>query len=66
MPWTGALMIGAPIAGHLADRFGERRLICCGLALQAAGMGWLAVMARPGLPYSQMLLPPLIIGGWGI
>ncbi len=65
MPWTGTLLICAPVAGNLADRLGERRFIAGGLLLQAAGMGWLALIASPDLAYPQMLLP-LVISGCGI
>jgi EmrB/QacA subfamily drug resistance transporter len=65
MPWTGTLLICAPVAGNLADRLGERRFIAGGLLLQAAGVGWLALIARPDLAYPQMLLP-LVISGCGI
>jgi EmrB/QacA subfamily drug resistance transporter len=65
LPSTGTLMVCAPIAGVLADRFGERRLMVGGLLLQTAGMGWLALIADANLPYSHMLLP-LIIGGSGV
>jgi len=65
MPWTGLLMIGAPAAGALADRLGERWLLAGGLALQAAGLAWIALLARPDLPYSQML-PPLVVSGLGL
>ena len=65
MPWTGLLMVSAPVAGTLADRYGERRFLSGGLLLQAVGLAWLALIARPGLPYPQMF-PPLIVSGLGI
>ncbi len=65
MPWTGTLMVCAPVAGNLADRVGERALMASGLILQTAGMGWLALIARTGPAYPQLLLP-LIIGGCGM
>ena len=48
MPWTATFMTVAPVAGALADRIGERPLMVAGLALQAAGMAWLALIAEPG------------------
>jgi EmrB/QacA subfamily drug resistance transporter len=65
MPWTGTLLVCAPVAGNLADRLGERRFLAGGLLLQGAGVGWLALVARPGLAYPQMLLP-LVISGCGV
>jgi EmrB/QacA subfamily drug resistance transporter len=63
-PWTGTLFVVAPIAGALADRVGERPLLVGGLALQAAGMGWIALIAGPGLAYGEMIAP-LVVAGIG-
>jgi EmrB/QacA subfamily drug resistance transporter len=62
LPWTACFITVAPIAGALADRIGERPLMVGGLLLQAAGMAWLALIADPGLRYSQMLGPFLVAG----
>jgi EmrB/QacA subfamily drug resistance transporter len=63
-PWTGTLFVVAPIAGSLVDRVGERPLLAGGLALQAAGMGWIALIAGPGLAYGEMIAP-LVVAGIG-
>jgi EmrB/QacA subfamily drug resistance transporter len=63
-PWTGTLFLVAPIAGALADRIGERPLLVGGLALQAAGMAWIALIAEPGLAYGE-LIAPLVVAGIG-
>ena len=65
MPWTATFITVAPVAGALADRIGERPLMVVGLSLQAVGMGWLALIAEPGLAYSSMLAP-LIVAGVGV
>jgi EmrB/QacA subfamily drug resistance transporter len=65
LPWTATFITVAPIAGALADRIGERPLMVGGLALQAAGMAWLALIADPGLAYSQ-LLGPFLVAGVGV
>ena len=65
MPWTVTFITVAPVAGALADRIGERPLLVCGLSLQAVGMGWLALLAEPGLAYPS-LLAPLITAGVGV
>ncbi|HEX6620450.1 MAG TPA: DHA2 family efflux MFS transporter permease subunit [Solirubrobacteraceae bacterium] len=65
MPWTATFMTVAPIAGALVDRVGERPFMVAGLTLQAAGLAWLALIAEPGMAYSQMLAP-FIVGGVGV
>jgi EmrB/QacA subfamily drug resistance transporter len=63
--WTGTLFFVAPVAGTLVDRYGERPFLAGGLALQGIGMGWIALIADPGLNYIE-LVPPLVIAGAGI
>ncbi|HEU0168791.1 MAG TPA: DHA2 family efflux MFS transporter permease subunit [Chloroflexota bacterium] len=65
MPWTGTIMLVAPIAGQLASRFGSRPLILAGLALQAAALLWFGTAADPSTPYLN-LLPAFIGGGLGM
>ncbi|MFI0357754.1 MFS transporter [Actinomadura sp. 9N407] len=65
MPWTATLMVCAPIAGRLADRFGERAFVAGGLLLQTIGSGWIALVAGTGTGYLD-ILPALIIGGVGL
>ena len=65
IPWTATFITVAPLAGALADKIGERPLMVAGLSLQAAGMAWMALIAKPGLPYSEMLAP-FIVAGVGI
>ncbi|MFD0205742.1 MULTISPECIES: MFS transporter [Saccharothrix] len=65
MPWTGTLMVCAPIAGRLVDRVGERRFVVGGLFLQAVGTAWLAVVIDTDTAYLEVL-PPLVIGSIGI
>ena len=65
LPWTATFITVAPIAGALADRIGERPLMVAGLTLQAVGMGWLALIAEPGLAYSE-LLGPFLVAGVGV
>ncbi|MEO3810932.1 MFS transporter [Sphaerisporangium sp. B11E5] len=65
MPWTATLMLCAPIAGALADRYGERTFVAGGLALQTLGTGWIAVVAGTGAGYPA-LLPALILSGVGL
>jgi EmrB/QacA subfamily drug resistance transporter len=60
LPWGVAPFLIAPRAGKLADRIGERWLVVSGLLLLAAGFGWIAVIAAPGLAYPAMLAPMMI------
>jgi EmrB/QacA subfamily drug resistance transporter len=65
LPWTATFVTVAPLAGAVADRYGERLLMAGGLSLQAVGMAWLALIADPSLSYSQ-LLGPFIVAGVGV
>jgi EmrB/QacA subfamily drug resistance transporter len=65
LPWTATLFFVAPVAGALVDRFGERPFLAGGLALQAAGLGWIALVAQPGMDYIE-LVPALMVAGAGV
>ncbi|MER5298934.1 DHA2 family efflux MFS transporter permease subunit [Streptomyces lasiicapitis] len=65
LPWTGMPMIVAPIAGYLSDRIGGRPVVTAGLALQAVGLGWFALVLAPDVSYAAQL-PALIISGIGM
>jgi EmrB/QacA subfamily drug resistance transporter len=62
LPWTATPMLVAPIAGMLADRYGNRPFMALGLALQGIGLGWVAAIARPGLPYLELGVALTIAG----
>jgi EmrB/QacA subfamily drug resistance transporter len=65
LPWTATFITVAPVAGALADRIGERPLMVTGLSLQAVGMAWVALIADPGMAYTQ-LLAPFVVAGVGV
>jgi EmrB/QacA subfamily drug resistance transporter len=65
LPWTAMPMIVAPIAGALSDRIGGRPLMAVGLGLQAIGLGWLAAVSTPTVPYTQLVIP-FILSGTGM
>jgi EmrB/QacA subfamily drug resistance transporter len=65
LPWTAMPMLVAPLAGALSDRIGGRPLMATGLALQAFGLGWLALISDPTVAYSQ-LVAPFVISGTGM
>ena len=65
LPWTGTLFIVAPLTGARISRIGERPFAVAGLLLQAAGMGWIALIAAPHVAYWR-LVAPLAIAGCGV
>jgi MFS family permease len=62
MPWSMPPMFIAPIAGALADRYGNRPFMALGLALQGAGLAWVALIADPGVGYAQLGIALTIAG----
>jgi EmrB/QacA subfamily drug resistance transporter len=67
LPWTAMPMIVAPIAGALSDRIGGHKLLGTGLALQAAGLAWIAVVSTPSTPYADLVIPFTLSGiGMGL
>jgi EmrB/QacA subfamily drug resistance transporter len=65
LPWGVAPFLVAPRAGKLADRIGERLLVVTGMALQAVGFAWIAVIAAPQMAYPAMLAP-MVLSGTGL
>jgi EmrB/QacA subfamily drug resistance transporter len=64
MPWGAVTIVVPALAGRLIGRYGERPLIVGGMALHAAAFAWIALAARAGLPYWE-LVPPLVLSGAG-
>lgn len=54
LPWTATPMVVAPLAGALADRYGNRPFMALGMALQAIGLGWVALIARADMGYLEL------------
>jgi EmrB/QacA subfamily drug resistance transporter len=65
LPWTEMPMIVAPIAGVLAGRIGTRPLMAAGLALQAAGLAWIAMVSAPDVAFTE-LIPAFVMAGTGM
>ncbi|MFF7182114.1 DHA2 family efflux MFS transporter permease subunit [Streptomyces sp. NPDC008121] len=65
LPWTGMPMLVAPLAGYLSDRIGGRPVVAAGLALQAVGLAWFALIVTPDVSYAAQL-PALIVSGIGM
>ena len=65
LPWTGMIMVLAPIVGIMAERFGGKPLVVSGLVLQATGLTWLALIITPSTPYVD-LVPAFVLAGIGM
>jgi EmrB/QacA subfamily drug resistance transporter len=65
LPWTAMPVLVTPIAGALSDRIGGRPLLVTGLALQAIGLGWLAMVSSPTVAYAT-LVPAFVVSGIGM
>jgi EmrB/QacA subfamily drug resistance transporter len=65
LPWTAMPIFVAPIAGILSDRIGARPLIVAGMALMAAGLGWIAFITTPTVAYGR-LVPAFVMAGVGM
>ena len=65
LPWTAMPIFVAPVAGILSDRIGSRPLMATGLALQAAGLSWIATVTGPTTAYA-LLVPGFVLTGSGM
>ena len=65
LPWTAMPVLAAPLSGLLSDRIGARRILAIGLALQAAGIAWLATVTSVDVPYRD-LVPAFVLAGVGM
>jgi EmrB/QacA subfamily drug resistance transporter len=64
MPWGAVTFTLPTLTGRVINRYGERRFITSGAALHAAAFAWVAITARAGLSYWE-LVPPLVLSGIG-
>src|SRR3954463_9777684 len=65
LPWTAMPIFVAPIAGALSDRLGGQRLMAVGLALQSAGLIWIASVSTVTTPYMDLVVP-FALSGFGM
>ena len=65
LPWTAMPIFVAPVAGILSDRIGSRPLMAAGLALQSAGLAWIAVVTTPTMAYG-LVVPGFVMAGAGM
>ncbi len=54
LAWSSPPMIVSPIAGALAERYGNRPFMVLGLALQAGGLAWVASIASAHVDFLQL------------
>jgi EmrB/QacA subfamily drug resistance transporter len=64
LPWSVPTMFVAPIAGKLADKYGNRPFMILGLVFQGLGLGWVALIASPHVSYPEVAAA-LVIAGTG-
>jgi EmrB/QacA subfamily drug resistance transporter len=62
LPWTAMELFVAPVTGALSDRIGGRPLLAGGLALQAAGLAWIAAVSTETVGYGSLVGPFLLSG----
>jgi EmrB/QacA subfamily drug resistance transporter len=60
--WTGAVMVVAPVAGFMSERYGSRWFMIAGLSLQAIALGWMASVAGVGESYASLVVPFALAG----
>ncbi|WP_201736567.1 DHA2 family efflux MFS transporter permease subunit [Bifidobacterium xylocopae] len=65
LPWTGTLVLIAPLAGDWVDRFGERMVAAAGLLLQGLGYLWIALVSGTRTSYLALVVP-LVMSGAGL
>jgi EmrB/QacA subfamily drug resistance transporter len=62
LPWTAMPLLAAPIAGALSDRISGRTILGVGLALQAAGLLWIALVLTANVAYTALIIPFVLSG----
>ncbi len=65
LPWTAMPVLIAPLAGRFVDRLGARRLVATGLALQAIGLAWMALVLAVHTSYASFV-PAFVVSGIGM
>ena len=64
LPWTGLIVVVAPVAGRLSDRVGPRPIVTGGMVLLSLALFW---FSRLGVHESfWALLPGMVLGGVGM
>jgi EmrB/QacA subfamily drug resistance transporter len=64
-PFTVMILLIAPVAGRLSDRFGSRWFMTAGTSILAVGLA-LMLRSQPDSAYLSVLLPSMIVMGAGM
>jgi EmrB/QacA subfamily drug resistance transporter len=64
-PFTVMILLIAPVAGRLSDRYGSRWFMTAGTAVLALGLA-LLLRAQPDSDYVTVLLPSMLVMGAGM
>jgi len=62
LPWGLAVIVGARSASRVENRFGDAAAMTLGLLVEGAGLGWMALVARPDVAYAGMIVPMILAG----
>jgi len=62
LAWTAPPMVVSPLAGKLADRYGNRPFMAAGMGLQGIGLGWIALTVTAHIGYPTMGIALLVAG----
>jgi EmrB/QacA subfamily drug resistance transporter len=62
LPWAATPVLIVPVVGRLADRYGNRVFMVLGMGLQAVGLGWVALIAKPDVGYVQFGIALTVAG----
>ncbi|MFD0256788.1 DHA2 family efflux MFS transporter permease subunit [Kitasatospora indigofera] len=65
LAWTALTLVGAPIGGILSDKIGGKPIVFVGMALQALGLAWIAVVLSETTTFPD-LLPAFLVSGLGM
>ncbi|MEO8882729.1 MAG: DHA2 family efflux MFS transporter permease subunit [Devosia sp.] len=62
LPWGAAVVVGGRSAVAVAKRLGDAPTIVLALLVQATGLAWIALIARPGMAYASLIVPMILAG----
>jgi len=62
LPWGAAVVVGGRSAVGVAKRLGDAPTIVLALLVQAAGLAWVALIAKPDMAYAALIAPMILAG----